>query len=261
MQFKPLVLTLLVLALPVYGQKAAGEKQHDQKTTKTQQNEIPHAAAATDIGKPAAEPQEQGHANQPDGYFDTLFSPNNIPNVALALVGIVGIIVALRTLNWLKTQTRAIERQGDFLREQVILMQAPHRQWIQLQNWRTHFDSHTEELLIQVDLINPTEFPVSVFGSMTVKTSNPGGYSIGDPLFLPPNSPNTIEVLAYLRDDEIARLNGDAFSVQVNGRFSHSGFVYTRRFADQEFWGWLECGVTKQAQFRGGGAQMRPEYY
>jgi hypothetical protein len=110
---------VVVLILPIYGQKTAGEKQHDQKAAKTQQKETPHPGGIAEVNKPAAKPQEQGHKNQPDGYFDALFSPNNIPNVALALVGIIGIIVALRTLNWLQTQTRAIERQANLMERQA----------------------------------------------------------------------------------------------------------------------------------------------
>jgi hypothetical protein len=113
------VIAAVVLILPIYGQKTASDKQHDQKATETQQKELPRPASVADINKPAANAQEQWHTDQPDGYFDTLFSPNNIPNVALALVGIGGIIVAVRTLNWLKTQTRAIEKQADLMERQA----------------------------------------------------------------------------------------------------------------------------------------------
>jgi len=117
------VVSLVVFVLPIYGQKTTSEEQHDQKATETQQKESPRPASVADINKPAANTEEQRHTNQADSYFDALFSPNNIPNVALALVGIGGIIVALRTLNWLKTQTRAVERQANLMERQANLME------------------------------------------------------------------------------------------------------------------------------------------
>jgi hypothetical protein len=110
------VIAAMVLILPIYGQKTASEEQHDQKAT---QKETTPPASAAGVDKPAAKTQEQRHANQPDDYFDALFSPNNIPNVTLTLVGIVGIVITLRTLNWLKTQTRAIERQASLMEQQA----------------------------------------------------------------------------------------------------------------------------------------------
>jgi hypothetical protein len=48
-------------------------------------------------------------------YLSRLFSPENLPNIGLLLAGIVGIVVAIRTLTILGRQTTAIEKQGDAL--------------------------------------------------------------------------------------------------------------------------------------------------
>jgi Co/Zn/Cd efflux system component len=48
-------------------------------------------------------------------YLSRLFSPENLPNIGLLLAGIIGIVVAIRTLKILGRQTTAIEKQGDAL--------------------------------------------------------------------------------------------------------------------------------------------------
>jgi Co/Zn/Cd efflux system component len=52
-------------------------------------------------------------------YFTRLFSPENIPNIALVIVGIAGIITALCTLRILSRQTTAIESQVNTQRETI----------------------------------------------------------------------------------------------------------------------------------------------
>jgi hypothetical protein len=49
------------------------------------------------------------------GYLLRFLSPENLPNIGLFLVGIVGIAVAIRTLKNLDRQTSAIEKQGNAL--------------------------------------------------------------------------------------------------------------------------------------------------
>jgi hypothetical protein len=48
-------------------------------------------------------------------YLLRFLSPENLPNIGLFLVGIVGIAVAIRTLKNLDRQTAAIEKQGNAL--------------------------------------------------------------------------------------------------------------------------------------------------
>jgi len=51
-------------------------------------------------------------------YFDALVAPNNLPNVILATVGIIGVIVAMRTLKWLKEQVNRMDRQIGLMDQQ-----------------------------------------------------------------------------------------------------------------------------------------------
>src|ERR1017187_6166475 len=46
--------------------------------------------------------------NNPKSYLSRLFSPENLPNIALFVAGVVGIIVAICTLRTLREQTRQL---------------------------------------------------------------------------------------------------------------------------------------------------------
>jgi hypothetical protein len=48
-------------------------------------------------------------------YLSRMLSPENVPNIGLLLAGIIGIIIAIRTLQNLVRQTAAIEKQGNAL--------------------------------------------------------------------------------------------------------------------------------------------------
>src|SRR5713226_8543991 len=100
---KCLVVFMLFAVLPVYGQ---------EKSTRTSSK----ATNASDLKQPAPKPQpptpsyvnavdqqatnqkENGSKESPKSYLSRLFSPENLPNVGLFFAGVVGIIVAIRTL-------------------------------------------------------------------------------------------------------------------------------------------------------------------
>ncbi|MGI8959157.1 MAG: hypothetical protein ACR2IV_05220 [Bryobacteraceae bacterium] len=175
-----------------------------------------------------------------------------VGTIGLVIVGAFAALFANRTL-------RAIERQGDFLREQVILMQAPHRQWIQLQNWHARCEPDRNRLLVRVDLLNPTDFPVTVSGSITFKGNFPTKYELSERMFLPPNTPGAIDVIVDINDEQIALFNQDILDIKVKGVFSHRATVYNQTLTYQEFSGWLRCGKAKGASFRYS-THLTPEY-
>jgi hypothetical protein len=59
-------------------------------------------------GVVAAKTQQEGTTNDSKGYLSRLFSPENLPNIGLFLAGVVGIVVALGTLNHMRQSS---ERQ------------------------------------------------------------------------------------------------------------------------------------------------------
>jgi hypothetical protein len=224
-----LVIALMVLSLPIYGQKATGEERSDHKDTKNQQNPTP---VTGDVNQPATNSQKDGHSDQSSDYLNALISPNNIPNVALALVGIVGIAAALCTLGWLKEQTKLMGRQ-------VVLMEAASRQTLYLTNWSVRKPNNDPgKLRIKADLINLSTFP------MTLKASSIeiGGEAIDirDNTFLPPNIPIEIETVMGT-PEQLSAYDQGTLRLGVAAVFSHIDRI-SNKIVSQPVYGHLECG-------------------
>lgn len=101
--------------------------------------------------------------------------------VVLMLVGIGGVIAAIRTL-------RAIEKQVNVMESQTELTQAQFYQCVYINNWRIEKPWPTV-LRVMVDLINPTGFPITLAdGYMQFKQDGPE-CRIAERTFLPPNIP------------------------------------------------------------------------
>ena len=118
------VVAAVILLLPIYGQKSTSKEQRDQKATQTQQQQpsksrAPSVKAVASVNKPTSDAKEYRHTDQTKGYLDALLSPNNLPNVALSVIGIVGVIVALLNLRWLRKQTKASQSQVDLMQRQM----------------------------------------------------------------------------------------------------------------------------------------------
>jgi hypothetical protein len=89
-------------------------------------------------------------------------------------------------------------RQSGILEIQAKLMQAQFDQWIELINWRCVGKPQNKKLRIMVDLINPTKFPITLTGNLTV-----GGEEwLADNEFLPPETPRPIEFKIPIGDDQ-----------------------------------------------------------
>jgi hypothetical protein len=80
-----------------------------------------HAAQQTDnetgrsvviINQQTPHGQENSHPGKPPSYLCRLFAPENVPSIALVLVGIAGIITAIYTLRTIRQQTRSTEKSA-----------------------------------------------------------------------------------------------------------------------------------------------------
>lgn len=115
-------LCLVEAGLPVNGQDNTGKAKDKKEIPQTQQQEPPQGqplGGAAHVNEAASDDDKKRKASDPDSYFQALIAPDNIPNVVLAAVGIVGIGVAIGTMRWLKRQTIAIRRQADTMEQQA----------------------------------------------------------------------------------------------------------------------------------------------
>jgi hypothetical protein len=119
-----IIVTFVCAALIVNGQEA---KLHGE-THKA--NSAPKDTNASDtagqnllvVNQQAAQRQENDHANKPSSYLHELFLPQNVPNLALVLVGIGGIVIAVLSLNAVNRQIGEMRRQVDLLFGQLRAM-------------------------------------------------------------------------------------------------------------------------------------------
>lgn len=145
-----LIVVILAIALVIIG------REEERCQTQVEKCRASYAAQALSeklpinisVNQKASEQEAIAAACEPNGYFCRLFGPANLPTVLLVLIGIGATWAALRTL-W------AIERQA-------ALMEAQFDQWVVLTNWRTWKKLRNGVLRVTVDLVNPTNFPITL---------------------------------------------------------------------------------------------------
>jgi len=102
---------------PVYGQGKGPKSESHTKSTEDLQSQarpVPPAPPSTEANATnlrASDTQNDGTKNHTESYLHRLFSPENLPNIGLLIAGLIGIIVAVRTLRAIKVQADIMERQ------------------------------------------------------------------------------------------------------------------------------------------------------
>jgi hypothetical protein len=174
------------LVLPIHGQKKGAEPNADERNAtakkKTLAPLIPSVVNV--INQEASHQQADGATDHPKGYFERLFSPENLPNIGLFFVGLAGIIIAICTLRKIRNQADLMERQAKIMDRQADLMAASMTQWVSVTNWRVSIhlragplSPQPKDLLVQFDIVNESNFPLTVdavihfFGKLPGATS------------------------------------------------------------------------------------------
>jgi hypothetical protein len=106
-------LFILIIAgiLPIYGQektsKTGSNKDHAQNTRQPNSIKSPSPPDSdVVINQETANCQCDRPENKPKSYLSRLFAPESVPNIGLLIAGVIGIIVAIRTLNNIEVQTK-----------------------------------------------------------------------------------------------------------------------------------------------------------
>src|SRR5579863_6937102 len=91
--FTAFLAAVCCVIVPIYGQEKDSESTANKQGTEN---------AASQLSTSAKENAPQSNSNdaqeQPQGYFHRLLSPENLPNIGLFVAGVIGIIVAIRTV-------------------------------------------------------------------------------------------------------------------------------------------------------------------
>ena len=215
------------LILPIHGQKKATHPTgHERNTTTQTKVPAPSSPGVVNvINQEAAHQEGDGTADHSKSYLARLVSPENLPNVGLFVVGVVGIIIAICTLRKIRNQAELMERQATIMDRQANLMELGYTQWIELHNWKTELHQEANILRVRVDVLNPTSFPLTLREGSVKFSSIPVGSNqvFITPQFLPPKVPYTIKANVFLTDDQIVEFNSTFLNFSVEGCFSYVG--------------------------------------
>jgi hypothetical protein len=128
------LIAIVGAALMANGQAA---RPHGDAHTK---NSASKATDATDTAgqtvtvanQQAPQRMEESHAAKSPSYFSRLFAPENLPTIALVLVGFAGIVVAIRTLRTVESQAGIMRGQLGAMRGQIAQMESSGEQTAEL---------------------------------------------------------------------------------------------------------------------------------
>jgi hypothetical protein len=138
-----------------------------------------------------------------------------ILNIGLLVVGISGVRAAISTLN-------KISRQVD-LQERTM------QQWVDYRNWRSEYrasDNGRQLLLVGFDVVNPTNFPVTIpSGQFSFRFNENTRDMAPSPNWrLLPNRQYPVDVWFTVTTDEAESfVRGNGIAIRVSGSLDHIG--------------------------------------
>ncbi len=160
--------------------------------------------------------------------------------LGLLIIGGCGVRAAVNTL-------KAIKEQGDYMKRQAALMEAPLQQWIDLENWRS-ITLANDWLRIYVELVNPTNFPITIKNGF-VRIHERGGHTkliIGEGRIITPRRPRTLEVDFPLPEDQLASFRGnEMLTFTLDAEFTHIGPLGDKFTVIYRLSGALMCSIPK----------------
>lgn len=120
-----LAIAVIGAALMVHGQEAKPHSNANKRNSATESKDATDTAGQTVVvvNQQAPQGQQNDHAEQPRHSLHELLLPQNIPNVALVLVGIAGIVIAVRTLKALRSQAGIMRGQLEAMQGQIAQME------------------------------------------------------------------------------------------------------------------------------------------
>lgn len=111
---------MFLFVIVVQGEAASGQSTSNAAHTQTAKKPETQAAPTITnaVNQEASASQQNGGNRPPQSYLSRLFSPENLPNIFLGVIGFVGIVIAICTL-------RVIRRQVEIEKDALIAAQRP----------------------------------------------------------------------------------------------------------------------------------------
>jgi hypothetical protein len=166
-------------------------------------------------------------------------------NLLLVIVGAVGVWLARRTLRAIDRQANLMKRQADLMDAQVSVMQVPYKQWIEFDNWITGYGDPAGGLRISVDIMNPTDFPMTIKeGCVQFKFRNGGvsKYHIAIGSLLSPKKRHTLDIRIPVCDEDVHEMRNGMLPIPTHGLFLYWGPLGEGVVTKQTLVGQINCG-------------------
>ena len=230
-----LFVELLVVAINVSGQpnQAANDKQKP-----TQESGQTVTATDTQHHYGSAEERQRTGDQKPPKWYAAIEWPEWLLVVAAFLTLAVVIWQSVATTGATKAMRKSVELQETTL-----------QQWVDVVNWKTYlilFERQRPGLKIKVDVVNPTDFPLTMKDARIV-FDNRVTFFFRDDCFLTPKNPYTVEVSLEMAKGQYDSFQGNGLSIRVEGSLPHIGSL--RKLQPQAFCGTLMCKDGEKARF------------
>lgn len=229
------VVCIAVVAMPAHNQvisnQTSSQRQQDAQKTPT-----PSVAPITNNQTTAYYQQES--KDKPQGWQKLIAWPDGITALA--------IVLTLFAIIWQSVGTQLSVRAA---RNSIVLQEMGYIQWVYLTNWRVTFDEERQQMKIHVEILNQTEFPLTLNSARLVFGTKPNimTVTLGEDFFLAPKLPYPVDVGLHVYNDQIKAFDIGYYGIDVEGSIMHIGVL--RRQQTQEIGGILVAGRDTGARF------------
>lgn len=203
---KLLALAVIVTALavccaviPVHGQQTGDSANHQQQKSPSQ------TSSGVVVNEETSGRQSDKNDDHSQNYFYRLIAAETLPNTILCLVGIVGIVAAIRTLG-------LMQHQVDVMRQQADIQAAGMQQWVDVEEREVNAHEMKDQSLkleLTFEAVNNTNYPLTieqVVTSFELLTRAPIKFTIRDIKMLAPSAKSGMNLYPFFVS---ARLEGN----------------------------------------------------
>jgi hypothetical protein len=225
-----------LVILAVAAAVAVGVSGQPDKAANNKQQEADHAPPLVDTQKGAAD-----HQAQADPDSGKWYAPLKRPE--WWLVG-----AAFLTLYAVWRQVRESAKATRAMQDSIALQEKALEQWIEPVNWRSELQPAIEGvnfLRVQLEIINPTDFPVTIkVGKLQMKNSDGIEYDapVLSDAYLTPKVSYDLEFWIELSKKQVDLFATEVVSIKVLGYMTHVGVL--RKSITQVIAGILACSQT-----------------
>lgn len=228
---RAVIFTVCILAIGVSGQP---NKSRNAPQDRSQDQSQPTIFNLENCNSPGTQP-----ANPNDDTPDWNTAIKRAVKTPDGWLVIVAAITGLAILY----QAREMARATKEMRRSIALQEVALRQWVDLLNWRVDFVPANgpipPELRIRVDVVNPTQFPLTLPDAYIVFGKG-NRYLFRVYFYLTPKNPYTVDTVYPLTSEMIEHFrHGNGIRIEVEGNMAHIGAL--GKLQPQPFCGVLKC--------------------